>query len=121
MADKKEEEFCIGDNLLNKEARRILMEGLSSSLASTVPDTPDYEAIITAETLAEAQKMFYFLTRCPNFYETAKDLENLFSQLINSRLPMKTVMITLTRMLVTTFEQKRENELYTTKKGALKK
>ena len=114
------EEFCIGDNLRNERVKEILIEGLSS-LVGGVPDTPDYEAIIKTETLAEAQKMFYYLTRCPNFYETALDLKNLFSQLMNSTYPLKTVLVTLTRMVVTTSEKKKENELLATMKGVLKK
>ena len=96
-----------------------MIEGLFSSLPGGVPDTPDYQAIITPETLAEAQKMFYYLTRCPNFYKTAPDLYNLFSQLINSSFPFKTVMVTLTRMMVTALEKKREIELFATMKGAI--
>ena len=88
-----------------------------------MPDTPDYEAIIAAETLAEAQKMFYYLTRCPNYYENASGMHYLFLQLINRGLgfPMKTVLVTLIRMLVTASEKKKENELIATYKGALKK
>ena len=65
------EEFCIGDYLRNERAKGILIEGLSS-LVGGVPDTPDYEAINKTETLAEAQKMFYYLTRSPNFHKTSK-------------------------------------------------
>ena len=115
------EDFCIGDYLRNDEAKKILIEGLFSSLPGGVPNTPDHEASITAETLAEAQKMFYYVTRCPNFYETALNLNDLFSQLINSGFPLKTVMVTLTRMIVTALQKKRENELFATLKGALKK
>ena len=112
---------CLGDNLLNDQLKQDLIGGFFSSLPGSVPDTPDYEASITAETLAEAQKMFYYLTRCPNFYETAKDLKDLFSQLINSNFPLKTVLLTLTRMYLTAFEKRKENEFVSTYKGALKK
>ena len=115
------EKFCTGDNLRDDDAKQILIEGFFSSLPSTVPDTSDYEAIITAETLAEAQKMFYYLTRCPNFHKTSKDLKDLFSQLINSNFPLKSVLLTLTRMYLTAFEKRKENEVVSTYKGALKK
>ena len=115
------EKFCTGDNLRDDDTKQILIEGFFSSLPSTVPDTSDYEAIITAETLAEAQKMFYYLTRCPNFHKTSKDLKDLFSQLINSNFPLKSVSLTLTRMYLTAFEKRKENEVVSTYKGALKK
>ena len=86
-----------------------------------MPDSPEYEASISAETLLEAQKMFYYLFHCPNLRETRLDLKNLFSQLINSRFPMKTVFLTLIRMFFTASEKKKENERIITLKGALKK
>ena len=116
-----ERPHCLGDNLLNDQLKQDLIGGFFSSLPGSVPDTPDYEASITAETLAEAQKMFYYLTRCPNFYGTALDLMHLFSRLINSRFPLKTVLVTLTRMMVTALERTKVNELIATIKGALKK
>ena len=83
--------------------------------------TPDFEASIAAETLAEAQKMFYFLTRCPNFYDAALQLKAFFLGQINSGFPLKTVLVTLARMLLTAFEKNKENELFATYKGALKR
>ena len=65
--------------------------------------------------------MFYSLTRCPNFYETALDLKDLFSQLINSEFSLKTVLMALTRTFVTALEKKKENEFIATLKGAFKK
>ena len=116
-----EEERCHGDNLLNDELKRDLLSGLFSSVSPPggVPDTPDYEASITVETLAEAQEMYYYLTRCPNFYQKALGLKNLFSKLLN--FPLKTVLVTLTRMMVTAMEKEKGNELIATYQGVLNK
>ena len=116
-----ERQYCRGDLLLNDTLGQDLITSVFSALPGGVPDTPDYEATITAETLVEAQKMFYYLTRCPNFYENALDLKRFFWKLINSNYPLKTVLLTLLRMIVTASEKKKENELYATIKGALKK
>ena len=119
---KIDEQHCIGDNLLNDELKQNLISDLfsSSSVPAGVPDTPDYKADIAAETLAEAQKMYYYLTRCPNFYQTALDLEYLFWTLLNSRFPLKTLLVTLTRMMVTALEKRKVNELIATMKGGIK-
>ena len=111
---------CAGDNLLNDQLKQALIASLFSSVGADVPDSPDYAETISAETLAEAQKMFYYLTRCPNFYKTGYHLKHFFFNLINY-YPMKTVLLTLTRLMVTALEKGRENELIATKKGALKK
>ena len=118
-----EKEHCMGDNLFNDQLKQNLIADFfaSSSVPGGVPDTPDYETDIAAETLAEAQKMFYYLTRCPNFYQTAPDLNNLFWSLLNSRFPLKTLLVTLTRMMVTTSEKMKVNELMATMKGGLNK
>ena len=118
-----EKEHCIGDNLFNDQLKQNLIADFFSSLSvpGGVPDTPDFETDIAAETLAEAQKMFYYLTRCPNFYQTAPDLEYLFWSLLNSRFPLKTLLVTLTRMMVTTSEKMKVNELMATMKGGLNK
>ena len=117
----EEEESCLGDNLLDDELKQDLLSGLFSSVSPPggVPDTPDYEANITVETLEEAQEMYYYLTRCPNFYQTTLGLRNLFSTLLN--FPLKTVLVTLTRMMATALEKGKEYELIVTYKGALNK
>ena len=67
-----EEEKCIGENLNNKKSLELIQEFFSSF--SWVSQEPIYENKISTEILAEAQKMFYHLTRCPNYYDTALGL-----------------------------------------------
>ena len=90
------------------------MEAFSKELPQIDNEELNFENEISDETLAEALKLFYMLTRCPNFYETALELKTFFSNLINNSFPLKTVMVTLMRMFITTTEKERLNELLVT-------
>ena len=104
---------CQGDNMPNRGKTRA-MEALSKELPQIYNEELNFENEISDETLAEALKLFYMLTRCPNFYETALELKTFFSNLINNSFPLKTVMVTLMRMFITTTEKERLNELLVT-------
>ena len=103
-----EEETCVGENL-NHKKRVELMQDLFS-LFSWVSNKPIFENQISAETLAEAQQMFYYLTRCPNYYETALVLRTFFYKLINN-FPLKTILITIVRIFESTVKNKKRNEM----------
>ena len=97
-----------------KKEKIKAMEALSKELPRIDNEELNFENEISDETLAEALKLFYMLTRCPNFYDTAFELKTFFSNLINNSFPLKTVMVTLMRMFITTTEKERLNELLVT-------
>ena len=102
------EEKCIGENLNNKKSVELIQDFFSSF--SWVSHQPIFEKQISPETLAEAQKMFYHLTRCPNYYDTALVLKTFFLKLINN-FPLKTILLTVVRIIETTMKNKKKNEM----------
>ena len=54
--------------------------------------------------------MFYYLTRCPNYYDTTLELRTFFYKLINN-FPLKTILITIVRIIETTMRNKKKNEM----------
>ena len=96
-------ETCI-DNVIKSNDEIYKLEGISE-------DTTNYGNEISDETLLEAQKMFYYLARCPNVYDKAFDLKNQFSRLITSSSSVKTVVVTLARLMNTSLSNGNGNEL----------
>ena len=96
-------ETCI-DNVIKSNDEIYKLEGISE-------DTTNYGNEISDETLLEAQKMFYYLARCPNVYDKAFDLKNQFSRLITSSSSVKTVVVTLARLMNTSISNGNGNEL----------
>ena len=94
---------CI-DNVIKSNDEIYKLEGISE-------DTTNYGNEISDETLLEAQKMFYYLARCPNVYDKAFDLKNQFSRLITSSSSVKTVVVTLARLMNTSLSNGNGNEL----------
>ena len=77
-----------------------------------VPATPEYHGQISAATLMSAQQLLYFLTRCPNYYQaTDLMLKKFFTDLISSDYSLKTVLLTVVRLITTTQDNENaENE-----------
>ena len=96
-------ETCI-DNVIKSNDEIYKLEGISE-------DTTNYGNEISDETLLEAQKMFYKLARCPNVNNKAFALKNQFSRLITSSSSVKTVVVTLARLMNTSLSNGNENEL----------
>ena len=105
---KDEEEKCVGDNLNQKKSIELIQNVFS--LYPWVSHEPIFENQISTETLAETQEMFYYMTRCPNYYETALVLRNFFYILINN-YPLKTILMTIVRIIQTTMKNKKKNEM----------
>ena len=97
------EETC-NENMIDSNDEIYKLEGISE-------DTTNYGNEISDETLLEAQKMFYNLARCPNVYDKAFDLKNQFSRLITSSSSVKTVVVTLARLMNTSISNGNGNEL----------
>ena len=103
-----EEETCVGENLNRKKSIELTQDLFS--LFSWVSNKPIFENQISPDTLAEAQRMFYYLTRCPNYYDTTLELRTFFYKLINN-FPLKTILITIVRIIETTMRNKKKNEM----------
>ena len=103
-----EEEVCVGENLNRKKSLQLIQKFFSSF--PWVSNKPIFENQISPKTLAETQRMFYYLTRCPNYYDTALDLRNFFWRLINL-FPLKTILLTIVRMVETTMKNKKKDEM----------
>ena len=96
-------ETC-NENMIDSNDEIYKLEGISE-------DTTNYGNEISDETLLEAQKMFYYLARCPNVYDKAFELKNQFSRLIMSSSSVKTVVVTLARLMNTSISNGNGNEL----------
>ena len=103
-----EEPKCVGENLNNQKTVELIQSFFT--LFPWVSNKPIFENEISKETLEEAQKMFYYLTRCPNYYETAPVLRTFFYKLLN-HFPLKTSLITIVRIIDTCLKTKKTNEM----------
>ena len=101
---------CVG-GMIEPSRKMELMESFFSFYPD-VPATPEYHGQISAATLMSAQQLLYFLTRCPNYYQaTDLMLKKFFTDLISSDYSLKTVLLSLVRLITTTQDNENaENE-----------
>lgn len=103
------EENCAGDNLMNYKQKVKLIDRLFLRFPNQTSNKPMYENEISSETLAQAQEIFYSLTRCPHTYESAKELQFFFYKL--KKFSLKTILVTLIRLINTSKKNNKINEM----------
>ena len=103
------QENCAGDNLMNYHQKIKLIDRLFQRFPNQTSSKPIYENEISSETLAQAQKIFYSLTRCPYTYEAAEELQLFFYKL--KKFSFRTILVTLIRLINTSKKNNKINEM----------
>ena len=66
--------------------------------------------------LSTAEEMFYFLTRCPDIFEGAANMRQMYYDLMKAQYPMKQKLLTVVRMIVTSRRLQKKRELMVAEK-----
>ena len=105
---------CNGENM-KKYDKKLKLDNFFSSWSDISSET-QYENI-SSKTLRKAEEMFYFLTRCPDIFEGAGTMRQMYYDLMKKmNYPIKQILLTVVRMIVTSRRLQKKRELLVAEK-----